>query len=181
MRSSSRRICSRSPQFFFRLRRAYQGFFFACGGPRRAKFGATFSDGFSACYVYVYSSSSSSSSQARGKGVAPEAGPWHGAAGLRVKPERAVPVRFSQVLARRQAAAAVASASRTASLPSAVLSMLGHEICFTIVCCWNQLVLPWPADHPQIALCRCCEHNRCVHVAGKYKNLQTRPPHAFAP
>ena len=28
--------------------------------------------------------------QARGKGVAPKAGPWHGAAGLRVKPERAV-------------------------------------------------------------------------------------------
>ena len=42
--------------------------------------------------------------QARGKGRTPEAGPRHGAAGLRVKPERAVPVRFSQVLSRRRRA-----------------------------------------------------------------------------
>ena len=48
------------------------------------------------------SGSSGSSSQARGKGVAPEAGPWHGAAGLRVKPERAA-------LRRRLVAIAVAA------------------------------------------------------------------------
>ena len=33
-------------QIFFRLRRACGGFFFACGGPRRAIFGAAFSSGF---------------------------------------------------------------------------------------------------------------------------------------
>jgi hypothetical protein len=33
-------------QIFFRLRRACGGFFFACGGPRRAIFGAAFSGGF---------------------------------------------------------------------------------------------------------------------------------------
>ena len=96
MRSSSRRICSRSPQFFFRLglRRAYQGFFFACGGPRCAIFGATFSGGF--CHASCSNkggggsisssrshSSSNSNSQARDKGVAPDTGPWPGAAGLR--------------------------------------------------------------------------------------------------
>jgi hypothetical protein len=42
MRSSSRRICSRNPQFFFRLWRAHQGFFFACGGPRCANFWSNF-------------------------------------------------------------------------------------------------------------------------------------------
>ena len=45
------------------------------------------------------SGSSSSSSQARGKGVAPEAGPWHGAAGLRVKPERAALRRHRRLVA----------------------------------------------------------------------------------
>ena len=45
------------------------------------------------------SSSSSSSSEARGKGVAPEAGPWHGAAGLRVKPERAALQRRRRLVA----------------------------------------------------------------------------------
>jgi len=33
-------------QIFFRLRHACGGFFFACGGPRRAIFGAAFSSGF---------------------------------------------------------------------------------------------------------------------------------------
>ena len=31
---------------------------------------------------------SSNNNQAHGKGMAPEAGSWHGAAGLRIKPER---------------------------------------------------------------------------------------------
>jgi hypothetical protein len=35
------------PSIFLRLRRAHQGFFIACGGPRCAIFGASFFGGFS--------------------------------------------------------------------------------------------------------------------------------------
>ena len=57
------------------------------------------------------SSGSSSSNQARGKGVAPEAGPWHGAAGLRVKPERAALRRHRRLVAIAVVATAHAAAS----------------------------------------------------------------------
>ena len=76
------------------------GFFFACGGPRCANFRSTFLRRLHAmCSSSSSSSSSNSNSQARGKGAAPEAGPWHGAAGLRVKPERAALRRRRRLVA----------------------------------------------------------------------------------
>ena len=67
------------------------------------------------------SGSSSSSSQARGKGVASEAGPWHGAAGLRVKPERAA-------LRRRLVAIAVAAMPPQAVPFARLVCILGHPL-----------------------------------------------------
>ena len=63
------------------------------------------------------SSSSSSSSEARGKGVAPEAGPWHGAAGLRVKPERAALRRRRRLVAIAVIATANAATGGPVRLP----------------------------------------------------------------
>ena len=95
MRSSRRRICSRSPQFFLRLRRAHQGF----SSSPAAGLGARFLEQlFQAAFGHASCSSkggggsisssrshscSNSNSQARDKGVAPDTGPWPGAAGLR--------------------------------------------------------------------------------------------------
>ena len=69
------------------------------------------------------SGSSSSSSQERGKGVAPEAGPWHGAAGLRVKPERAALRRH-----RRLVAIAVVAMPPQAVPFARLVCILGHPL-----------------------------------------------------
>ena len=53
-------------------------------------------------------------SKARGKGMAPEAGPRHGAAGLRVTPERAAQPLPPPPPSRRHTTATAAAATATA-------------------------------------------------------------------
>ena len=66
---------------------------------------------------------------ARGKGTAPEAGPWHGAAGLRVKPERAAHYDAASPPSLTPSPPMPQLAIRHASsaILSLVLSLAGHR------------------------------------------------------